>query len=483
MANKPRKVSPAPVPRDHGEASMSELMPFRSSKVKLWRSPLFIMLVIAGIASVPMFTLMPQVLGQPNAQGFAAFQFYVILTVFCLLLFMQMGIYIYSKVDRPIWPFASAYVMSGAQLVIPGVFTLYVIVFRQLLPGGIEVTQQTPFITAFISMFFGAGLCEELLKAVPILLGAWLTMQALKKPEWRDKGWFKLLHVRGPLDGVVMGAFAGAAFIFLETAFQYVPNELKRIAQIADYGSGVAAGLMLLIPRVIGGASHIAYSMIFGYFIGLAVIRPAKKWQLLGIGWLASALVHGLWNSVGQIHPLLYYVMSAVGTIFAVAALLKARQIHASQFGGNTETMGSIVVDRPPAKPAPVPASAAPVAPASPQAAPAATPAAAPRARADNRPLVLDIEGLTIPLRGGGSLDLGGEPALGGRGSGVRGQIVPHPTKANVLGLKNTGDTAWTARLRDGSQQMIETGQNIRLAAGVQIDFGGALSGRVVAVG
>lgn len=480
MANKPRKPTPAPVPRDHADASMSELMPFRSSKVKLWKSPLFIMLVIAGLASVPMFGLMPQVLGQPNAQGIAAFQFFVNLTVFSLLLFMQMAIYIYSKVDRPIFPFISAYVLSGAQLVIPGVFTLYVIVFRQLLPGGIEVTPQTPFVTAFISMFFGAGLCEELLKAVPILLGAWLSIQAMKTPAWREKSWFKLLHVRGPLDGVVMGAFAGAAFIFLETALQYVPNELVRIARIADYGSGVAAALMLMIPRVIGGASHIAYSMIFGYFIGLAVIRPAQKWKLLAIGWLASSLVHALWNSVGQINSMLYYVMSAVGTIFAVAALLKARQIEASQLGGNRETLGSILVDRAPAAP-PRPAPAPQAAPAA-AAATAASPAA-PRARADNRPLVLDVEGLTIPLRGGALLDLGAEPALGGRGSGVRGEVVPHPTKANVLGLRNTGGAAWTARLRDGSQQMIEQGQNIRLAAGVQIDFGGTLAGRVTAVG
>lgn len=473
MANKPRKQASAPVPRDHSEASMSELMPFRSSKVKIWKSPLFIMLLLAGLASVPMFGLMPQVLGQPNQQGFAAFQFYVTLTVFSLLLMMQMGIYIYAKVNRPIWPFVSAYFMSGAQLVIPGVFTVYALVFRQLLPGGLEITPQTTFIAGFISMFFGAGLLEELLKAVPILLGAWLTIQAVKKPEWREQGWFKLLHVRGPLDAVVMGAFAGAAFIFMETAFQYVPNELKRVAQLADYGSGVAAALMLMIPRVIGGASHIAYSMIFGYFIGLAVIRPKKKWQLVGIGWLASALVHGLWNSVGLINPMLYYVMSGVGTVFAVAALLKARQIDASEFGGDRDTMGSIIVDRPAAPP--------PLSP-TPQAGPAPAPAA-PRAKAENRPLVLDVEGLTIPLRGGGSLDLGAEPALGGRGAGVMGQIVPHPTKANVLGLKNTGQAAWTARLRDGSQQMIEQGQNIRLAAGVQIDFGGALAGRVVAVG
>ena len=61
--------------------------------------------------------------------------------------------------------------------------------------------------------------------------------------------------------------------------------------------------------------------------------------------------------------------------------------------------------------------------------------------------------------------------------------VVQHPTRANVLGLRNAGAAAWTARLRDGSQQVIDRDQNIRLAAGVQIDFGGGLTGRVVKVG
>ena len=476
MANRPRKAAPAPVPRDHSEASMSELMPFRSSKVKLWKSPLFLMMAIAGVASVMMFGMIGQVVLQQNQQGFAAFQLFVTLTVFVMLLMLQLGIYAYSRVDRPVWPFAVAYIMVVAQLWVPGVFGIYALVFRQLLPGGIETPEGTPFLTAFISHFFGAGLCEELLKAVPMLIGAVLSWQAMKKPDMAKGGLFKLLHVRGPLDAVIMGAFAGAAFIFVETAGQYVPDTAMKVAQQAGYGSGLAAGLLLLVPRVVGGASHIAFSMIFGYFIGLAVIRPKKKWQLIAIGWVAASLIHGLWNSVPFINPMLSYVISLAGTVFAVAALLKARQIDAVEFGRENDTQGSILVERPPA-PAPAPAPAL-----APAAAPQA-PAAAPRSRADNRPLALDVEGLVIPLRGGGALDLAAEPALGGRGSGVRGLIVPHPTKANVLGLKNTGDTAWTARLRDGSQQMIEQGQNIRLAAGVQIDFGGSLAGRVVAVG
>lgn len=97
--------------------------------------------------------------------------------------------------------------------------------------------------------------------------------------------------------------------------------------------------------------------------------------------------------------------------------------------------------------------------------------------------LALDIEGMQIPLRADGNFDLSAEPALGGRGAGVVGAIVPHPTRANVLGLRNSGTVPWTARLRDGSQQAIERDQNIRLAPGTTISFGNGLFGSVVKLG
>jgi hypothetical protein len=97
--------------------------------------------------------------------------------------------------------------------------------------------------------------------------------------------------------------------------------------------------------------------------------------------------------------------------------------------------------------------------------------------------LAIDVEGLLIPIRSGASIDLGSEPALGGRGSGVRGDIVEHPNRPGVLGLRNTGETGWSAHLRDGRTQQIERDQNVRMAAGVKLDFGGGLVGTVVARG
>ena len=223
---------------------------------------------------------------------------------------------------------------------------------------------------------------------------------------------------------------------------------------------------------------------------------------MLAIGYLTASIIHASWNSVSVISPLLMYVVAIVAAIGLGAVILKARQLESGQRGtGDMETMGSIVVDRRgtppqmPAAPALAPAMAAPA----PQApVPQAPPAGAsrhrrrrsPRRRSRRSPeappaevIALDIDGMMMPLRAGGTVDLAAEPALGGRGAGVKGSIISHPTRANVLGLRNDGTASWSAVLRDGSTQMIAHDQSIRLAAGVRIQFADGLSGAVVKVG
>ena len=112
---------------------------------------------------------------------------------------------------------------------------------------------------------------------------------------------------------------------------------------------------------------------------------------------------------------------------------------------------------------------------------PHAVPLAPPAPAAAEPPLQIDVDGVAIPLREGLRIDLGGEPALGGRGQGVRGDIVPHPRRPGVLGIRNAGESAWTAHLRDGRDQPIDKSQNVRLAPGVCIDFGDGLVGEVKA--
>jgi len=351
----------------------------------------------------------------------------------------------------------------------------------------------------FWKMLWGAGFMEELFKALPILAGAALAIYALQQPQLRENLLFKLLHVRGPVDGVLMGIFAGGGFIFIETAFDYIPRTaMAAFQETQNPLAAIAASLTLMLPRVFGGiVGHMAYSGIFGYFIGLAVLRPVDRWKLIGIGYLASTLVHTLWNSVSVISPLLQYAVAITAAIVVVGAVLKARQIEASLGVTNAtpaDTMGSIVVDRaahatpaapyaptpqPPAYTPPPQAYAPPPQTHAPQPAPAAPQAPTAAAQA----LGLDIDGFIIPLRDGGRVDPAGEPALAGRGAGVLGEIVAHPTRPGVLGLRNSGSGLWTARLRDGGVQTIEPGQNVRLAPGVVIAFGADLIGAVRALG
>lgn len=504
MGDQRDKPFTPPVPRDHADASFSEMVPFRSSKINLFKSPLFILIVLSAVVAPFLFMRMGPVLQGASPQGrLEALQTFGMVSVFFFVVLFQILAYMYVKTRRSIWVYFIPFAVISLFLYYPVIITPFFYLFRQVPFGTMNPEFSMNFTTQFIRSLFAAGLMEELIKALPILLGAWLSFRAFSNPQTAQGGLYNYLHVRGPLDGALMGIFAGGGFIFIETGIQYVPNEVIRVANLTnDLALGTTSALLLLLPRVFGGiVGHMAYSGIFGYFIGLAVIRPKQRWKLLAIGYLSSSVIHALWNSVSVVSPLLMYVVAGVAAIGLGAVILKARQLEAAQGGGggNLETMGSIVVDRRgsppqmPAAPALAPAFAgAPATPpmAAPPMAPppmAAPPAAAPPIAAPvpgaAEMIGLDIDGMMMPLRAGGVIDLAAEPALGGRGAGVKGSVISHPTRANVLGLRNDGTAAWSALLRDGSTQMIGHDQSIRLAPGVSIQFADGLKGAVVKLG
>jgi RsiW-degrading membrane proteinase PrsW (M82 family) len=460
-----------PVPRDHDDLTFSEMVPFRSSKIDLKRSPALYFLLLLALTVPILFSAADSIFSAgPGMLG--KIRNFALLITFVICAALQTMLFMYARTDRSFMHFWFAFVAVCGILLSP-LLGVYFYIFRTLWP--FYNPQATSFIAAFLSHFSGAGLAEELIKATPILIGAWIGYRAQSNPALRDNKLASLIAVRGPLDGIIMGVFAGGGFTFLETGMQYVPDTAQMVAaKLQNDGLGIAAAFLLLIPRALGAAvGHMAYAGIFGYFIGLAVMRPKNAVKLLAIGWLSAATVHALWNSVSQINENLYHVVAAMAAVGLVSVLLKARQLDGVAAGRIADSFGSIVVDhaRPASALAPAPAYFAP---------PVVPPVSAP-ATADA--LALDVEGMQIPLRANGSFDLSTEPALGGRGAGVTGTIVPHPTRANVLGLRNSGTVPWTARLRDGSQQQIDREQNIRLAPGITIAFGNGLFGSVVKLG
>ncbi|MBD3881751.1 PrsW family intramembrane metalloprotease [Phormidium tenue FACHB-886] len=222
---------------------------------------------------------------------------------------------------KPWWLLVGTAIMTVLLLVSP-VLDLFILVFRVILPGGIpDNTSEVNFFVLLVRMFFGAGLMEELLKAIPIFIVYFLGSK-LRSPKR------ELIGVWEPLDGILLGTASAVGFTLLETLVQYVPEIINSVSLQAGEGIAQVVGIQLLVPRILGSISgHMAYSGYFGYFIGLSILKPSKRWKILLIGYLTSASLHALWNATGSINFLILAVIGIVSYAFLAAAILKARAL------------------------------------------------------------------------------------------------------------------------------------------------------------
>jgi len=215
--------------------------------------------------------------------------------------------------SKPWWLLVLS-MMTTIILLFTPIWELIAIIFRDILPGNIEENQG--FFQSLIGHFFGAGMAEELLKSIPIFLALFVS-KFFNSPH-REK-----IGVYEPLDGILIGSASALGFTLLETLGQYVPNFQDLYGDLA--------GLQLLIPRILGSvAGHMAYTGYFGYFIGLSVLKPRQASVILPIGYLSSALLHGLWNATGSIGSIGLIFSTGVGIFsyaFLAAAILKARAL------------------------------------------------------------------------------------------------------------------------------------------------------------
>jgi RsiW-degrading membrane proteinase PrsW (M82 family) len=221
---------------------------------------------------------------------------------------------------KPWWLLVATAVTTILLLVGPAL-DLFIYVFRNVLPGELPKNDASvSFPTLLVKMFFGAGLMEELLKAVPVL-GVYLLGMLLRSP-WRER-----YGIREPLDGILLGSASAVGFTLVETLGQYVP-EIYKATLTAGEGAAQLASLQLLIPRVLGSvAGHMAYSGYLGYFIGLSVLRPRRRWRILLVGYITASFLHTLWNVTGTISPVLLAVVGVLSYAFLGAAILKAREL------------------------------------------------------------------------------------------------------------------------------------------------------------
>lgn len=260
--------------------------------------------LIPGSITVLFVVMMFATLGNPSLFNLLVAAYLSICGYYC--------VYQLCGKHKPWWWLVGSAIATMLVLLSP-LLSLFIFIFRTILPGSLPPGTEVSFFHLLITMFFGAGLMEELLKILPVLM-ALAIGRSLRSP-WRER-----LGVWEPLDGILLGSASAVGFTLLETLGQYVP-------QIVQAG-GELQGLQLLIPRILGSvAGHTAYSGYLGYFVGLSVLQPKQRWLILAVGYLCASGLHALWNSTVVLG---YHVLAIVGILsyaFLGAAILKARSL------------------------------------------------------------------------------------------------------------------------------------------------------------
>lgn len=301
-----------PISETEQGVSFTQLFPILSTGQDLTKKGY----LIPGIFTVVFVVLMFATVGQPET---AFFNQMLVATYLAGIAYYF--VYQLCGKHKPWWVLLSMAVTTGLILLSP-VLPLLILIFRDILPGRLPLPEEAiSFPQLLLRMFFGAGLMEEFLKALPILAASFIG-QKLRSP-WREK-----IGVWEPLDGILLGTASAVGFTLLETLGQYVPEISRNVGLQSGDSIGQLVGFQLLIPRIIGSvAGHMAYSGYLGYFIGLSVLKPRKRWQILGVGYLTAAALHALWNVTGLLSGLLLAVVGVLSYAFLMAAILKARTL------------------------------------------------------------------------------------------------------------------------------------------------------------
>lgn len=302
-------ATPAPVAMPAASAqdiTLTQLFPILSSGLDLRRKAYLMPGAIAVTFVVALFMAIesPRIFNLLLASFLATGGYYLI--------------YRLCGKHKPTWLLLGTAIATVGLLRSP-LLALFIWIFRDILPGA--VIAEAPFGVQLFQMFVGAGLMEELLKALPLffILGVTTRMSQTRRNQ---------IGIVEPLDGILLGAASAIGFTLFETLGQYVPDMIQNTQLQAGPALQQLRGLQLLIPRLLGAISgHVAYSGYFGYFIGLAVLRPQYRWQILLTGYLSAAALHALWNTMGGISPMLLAIVGMLSYAFLAAAIVKARSL------------------------------------------------------------------------------------------------------------------------------------------------------------
>jgi RsiW-degrading membrane proteinase PrsW (M82 family) len=302
----------SPPPGDSGfELSRGTVFPLIGDRATWSREHLLPILATIAAALALMAVFNPAASGKDETAQ--AWQVYLDLGLYIAFI---VNYYANQMCGRPkrLWALAVVAFFTFALMATP-VWPAWYHVFYDIIPGT-QWEKSPNAVVQFAGFFFATGLCEESFKVLPLfafaLLGAALAWQSR-----RSKGRLgrlaaflnRQVGLREPLDGIVFGVASGSGFFISETLGQYVPN----VMSAAKYPGGQAFdGLVVLLSRGLPElVEHSAWAGLFGYFIGLSVLRPGRAILLLPLGWLSAAALHGAWDGIASVSDNGFVVMGS----------------------------------------------------------------------------------------------------------------------------------------------------------------------------
>jgi RsiW-degrading membrane proteinase PrsW (M82 family) len=156
-------------------------------------------------------------------------------------------------------------------------------------PTAIFLETQLHSNTGSLLDVFTIGLPEELAKAIPIVVVAWI---------WR-RDW----HTQTPRDYLFLGAVSGLVFGAAE-AVHYFTNVLGSLSGNVNGLDLQDLTIQYIWRFLTDPIDHACWAGITGYFIGLAITGQNRKYSIGLVGIAIAAVLHGLndWNPINA-HP------------------------------------------------------------------------------------------------------------------------------------------------------------------------------------
>ncbi|MBK8956640.1 MAG: PrsW family intramembrane metalloprotease [Saprospiraceae bacterium] len=209
--------------------------------------------------------------------------------------------------------------LALASLFFTGIIGIWLLLFvYRFLPDFYLNAADSPnLFLSLIGYVLQVGVCEELVKSIPIFI-------ALR--------WFR--KDLNEMSLITIGVFSGLGFAAFENLHYGESAVGNTYAKTLDYGvsglvSGVQNAMVLVMLRSLSLVfCHAVFSGIVAYFITIAQLRKSQQSALIFIGFATAAILHGVYDWLAGIQPTMAALLAGFSFALFYGYLMKLKNTN-----------------------------------------------------------------------------------------------------------------------------------------------------------